>query len=84
MDEWEYLRIAVSYRESGRMDFVAKKDKDGSSIATHGGMKAHFNIMPSEWEAFLKKLREEGWELVNVDKNESERSETYNLRRPKD
>ncbi len=84
MDEWEYFRIAVSYRESGRMDFVAKKDKDGSSIATHGGMKAHFNIMPSEWEAFLKKLREEGWELVNVDKNELERSETYNLRRPKD
>jgi len=84
MEEWEYFRIAVSYRESGRIDFVAKKDKDGSSIATHGGMKAHFNVMPSEWEAFLQKLREEGWELVNVDKNESGRSETHNLRRLKE
>ncbi len=84
MEEWEYFRIAVSYRENGRIDFVAKKDKDGSSIATHGGMKAHFNVMPSEWEAFLQKLRDEGWELVNVDRNELGRSETYNLRRPKE
>lgn len=84
MEEWEYFRIAVSYRESGRIDFVAKKDKDGSSIATHGGMKAHFNVMPEDWEAFLQNLREEGWQLVNVDKNESGRSETYNLRRPKE
>jgi hypothetical protein len=83
MDEWEYFRIAVSYRENGRMDFVGKKDKDGSSIATHGGMKAHFNIEPQEWEAYLQKLREEGWNLVNVDKNEPGRNETYTLRRPK-
>ena len=84
MDEWEYFRIAVSYRETGRIDFVAKKDKDGSSIATHGGMKAHFNVMPGEWETFLQKLREEGWELVTVDQNEPGRSETYTLRRPKE
>jgi hypothetical protein len=83
MDEWEYFRIAVSYRETGRIDFVAKKDKVGSSIATHGGMKAHFNAMPSDWEAFQQKLREEGWELESMESHENGRSETYNFRRPK-
>ena len=83
MDEWEYFRIAVSYRESGRIDFVARKDKDGSSIATHGGMKAHFNVMPSDWEAFQQRLRQDGWVLVNVDKNEDGRNVTYNFRRSK-
>ncbi len=84
MDEWEYFRIAVSYRENGRIDFVAKKDKDPSSIATHGGMKAHFNVMRSEWETFLQRLGEEGWELINVDKNEDGRNETYNFKRVKE
>lgn len=83
MAEWEYFRVAVSYRESGKMDFVARKDKDGSLIATHGGMKAHFNVEPSEWEAFEQKLRDEGWELETVDKNEDGRNETYNFKRPK-
>ena len=83
MDEWEYFRIAVSYRESGRMDFVAKKDKVGSSIATHGGMKAHFNVTPEDWEAFQQKLREDGWELESIDRNENARSETHNFKRLK-
>ena len=83
MDEWEYFRIAVSYRESGRMDFVAKKDKVGSSIATHGGMKAHFNVTPEDWEAFQQKLREDGWELESIDRNENGRSETHNFKRLK-
>ena len=83
MSEWEYFRIAVSYRETGRIDFVGKKDKDNSSIATHGGMKAHFNVQPAEWETFLQNLRDEGWELIGVDKGDDGRSETYNLSRPK-
>jgi len=83
MAEWEYFRIAVSYRESGRIDFVARKDRDGSSIATHGGMKAHFNVPLEEWEAFQGKLRAEGWELEKVDRNEDGRNETYNFRRAK-
>jgi hypothetical protein len=83
MGEWEYFHIAVSYRENGRVDFVAKKDKDPSSIATHGGMKAQFNIAPGEWEAYLQKLRDEGWELVSVDKSEQGHNVTYTLRRAK-
>jgi len=83
MDEWEYFRIAVSYRESGRLDFVARKDKAGSSLATHGGMKAHFNVPPGEWEGFQQKLRDEGWELEKVDRSDEGRSETYNFKRPK-
>jgi hypothetical protein len=83
MDEWEYFRVAVSYRESGRIDFVGKKDKDGSSIATHGGMKAQFNVEPSTWEAYRQKLRDEGWELEAVDRKEDGRNETYNFRRAK-
>ena len=83
MAEHEYLRIAVSYRESGRIDFVARKDKDGSSIATHGGMKAQFNVEPSAWDAYQQKLREEGWKLEHVDRSKDERSETYNFRRLK-
>lgn len=83
MDQWEYFRIAVSYRENGNVDFVAKKDKDPSSIATHGGMKAQFNITSLEWNAYLQKLRDEGWELVNIDKGTSGNSETYTLKRPK-
>jgi hypothetical protein len=83
MNEWEYFRVAVSYRASGTIDFVARKDKDGSSIATHGGMKAHFNVPPAEWEAFQGKLREDGWELENVDRRDEGRSETYIFRRAK-
>ena len=83
MAEWEYFRIAVSHRESGRIDFVGKKDKDGSSIATHGGMKAQFNVEPGAWEAYQQKLRDEGWELEHVDRSEDGRSETYNFKRPK-
>ncbi len=83
MDEWEYFRIAVSYRDDGRVDFVAKKDKDPASLATHGGMKAQFNIAPKEWEAYLQNLRDEGWELVSVDKGDNGRTEAYLLKRRK-
>jgi hypothetical protein len=83
MDEWEYFRIAVSYRENNNLDFVGKKDKDPSSIATHGGMKARFNVTPAEWQAYLQSLRDEGWELLNVDKSSSGSGETYTLKRPK-
>lgn len=81
MDEWEYFRIAVSYRENGNIDFVAKKEKAASSLATHDGMKAQFNITPEEWKAYLQKLREEGWEFQNVEKSASGSSETYTLKR---
>ena len=83
MDEWEYFRIAVSYRENGNVDFVAKKDKDPSSLATHGGMKAQFNITPGEWQKYLQKLSDEGWELLNIEKSTTGSSETYTLKRPK-
>ena len=83
MDEWEHFRIAVSYRENGNVDFVAKKDKDPSSIATHGGMKAQFNITPSEWQKYLQKLSDDGWELLSVEKGTTESTETYTLKRPK-
>ena len=83
MAEWEYFRIAVSYRENGNIDFVAKKEREPSSLATHGGMKAQFNITPGEWKSYLQNLRNEGWELVNVDKSSSGNSETYTLKRVK-
>jgi len=83
MNEWEYFRIAVSYRESGRIDFVAKKDKVGSSIATHDGMRAHFNVTREEWEAFQQKLRDEGWELENMERKENGRDETHTFKRHK-
>ena len=83
MAEWEQFRIAVSYRENGNVDFVAKKDRDAPSLATHGGMKAQFNITPVEWEAYLKKMKDEGWELQNVEKSTSGSGETYILKRAK-
>ena len=83
MAEWEQFRIAVSYRENGNVNFVAKKDRDASSLATHGGMKAQFNITPVEWEAYLQKMKDEGWELQNVEKRTSGSDETYILKRAK-
>jgi len=83
MDEWEYFHSEGYHRENGNVDFVAKKDKDPSSIATHGGMKAQFNIAPDEWKAYLQKLRDEGWELLNVEKSTSGSNETYTLKRAK-
>jgi hypothetical protein len=46
-------------------------------------MKAHFNVMPEEWQAFLQRLRDDGWELIKVDKGSSGHEETYNFRRLK-
>jgi hypothetical protein len=83
MNEWEYFRIAVSYRENGNVDFVGKKDKDPSSVATHGGMKARFNVTSDEWKVYLQSLRDEGWEIINIDKSTSGSNETYTLKRAK-
>jgi hypothetical protein len=81
--EWEHFRIAVSYRENGNVDFVAKKDRDTSSMATHGGMKAQFNITPVEWKAYLQEMQDDGWELQHVEKSTSGSGETYILKRAK-
>ena len=83
MAEWEHFRIAVSYRENGNVDFVAKKDRDTSSMATHGGMKAQFNITPVEWKAYLQEMQDDGWELQHVEKSTSGSGETYILKRAK-
>ena len=55
MTEWEYLRISVSYGESGVIEFVASSLKELLS-----------DVMPHKWDAYLTKLGDEGWELVSV------------------
>ena len=78
MTSWEYLRISVYHKEDGNLDFVAKKDKTmPSSIATHDGMEAHFNVSQSEWEAYLQKLQAQGWQLDKVEKRGDGQSESF-------
>jgi len=83
MDKWEHLRISVYRREDERIDFVAKRDKASPSIATHGGMEGHFNVTQSEWEAYLGKLKDEGWELIHEDHEGDGHEISYQFKRAK-
>lgn len=83
MNKWEYLRVSVYHKADGNIDFVAKKDKTVSSIATHDGMVAYFNVTPGEWEAYLQKLRNEGWKQETAQKQDNGQSESYAFKRSK-
>lgn len=81
MDKWIHLRISVSYKEDNRIDFVSRRDKALPSIATHDGMEAYFNVTRAEWEAYLQKLQDDGWELDEVNTRKEGREESYIFRR---
>jgi hypothetical protein len=83
MDTLEYLRISVYEKEGGRLDFVVKRDKTSPSIATHDGMEGHFNVTPSDWDTYLEKLKDEGWELVSVDHRNEGHERSYQFKRVK-
>lgn len=83
MDTLEYLRISVYEKEGGRIDFVVKRDKTSPSIATHDGMEGHFNVTPSDWDAYLGKLKDEGWEMVSVDQRNAGHERSYKFKRVK-
>jgi hypothetical protein len=82
--KWEYLRVSVYHKDNDKLDFVAKKEKSSPSIATHDGMEGHFNVEQNDWQDFLQKLNEEGWELINVYKHKDGWQETFNFKRSKD
>jgi hypothetical protein len=83
MEEWEYLRVSVYYKEDDRIDFISKRGKTLSSIATHDGMETYFNVEQSVWESYLQKLKVDGWQLADLNKREDGRHEAYAFRRPK-
>jgi hypothetical protein len=47
-------------------------------------MEGHFNVEQNDWQDFLQKLNEEGWELINVNKHKDGWQETFNFKRSKD
>ena len=73
MTKWESLRVPVSYRESGIIDFVASSLKALLS-----------DVMPHEWDAYLTKLGNEGWELVSVNMWNDGCDESYYFKRLKE
>lgn len=83
MNKWEYLRVSVYHKTDGNIDFVAKKDKTASSIATHDGMEAYFNVTTNEWVTYLQKLREAGWKQETAEKRDNGQSESYAFKRSK-
>jgi hypothetical protein len=84
MNDWEYLRVAVHYRDDGNIDYVARQGNSLSSIATHQEMRGHFNIAPEEWGAYLQKLKGERWELDQVERQDQGENETYVFKRIKE
>lgn len=73
MTKWEYLRISVDYRDSGIINFVA--------IARNTLLS---DIAPHEWDRYLNKLGDEGWELVSVNMWNDGYDELYYFKRMKD
>lgn len=73
MIKWEYLRLSVSYRESGLIDFVASGLKEFLS-----------DVAPHEWDDYLNKLGDDGWELVSVNMWNDGWDEAYYFKRPKE
>lgn len=73
MTKWEYLRITVSYRESGIIDH-----------ASTGLDELLSDVAPHEWDTYLNKLGDEGWELVNVNMWNDGYAELYYFKRPKE
>jgi hypothetical protein len=82
--KWEYLRVSVYHKENDKLDFVAKKEKSSPSIATHDGIEGHFNVERKNWQDFLKKLGEKGWELESVSEDKDGQQETFNFKRSKE
>ena len=81
--KWEFLHVSVRHNEQDKVDFVAKRDSTLDSIATHDTIEVHFNVTHKEWDAFQRRLLEEGWELEKVE-TRSEGDESYHFRRAKD
>jgi hypothetical protein len=73
MQKWEYLTIYVSYTDESKsvIDSVSFNNRHAFS-----------NMVKDEWYAYLKKLGNEGWELVNVHHAHDERNETYYFKHP--
>jgi len=84
MDKWETLRVSVYCKDDERIDFVVKRDKALPSIATHDGMEGHFNVTQSAWDAYLQKLKVDGWEMVSVDHRDEGHEKSYQFKRAKD
>ena len=82
--KWEYLRVSVHHKEEGKVDFVAKRDNELPSIATHDTLEAHFNVQQKDWDTFLQRLKTEGWELEKIDHREKEQSAAYHFKRAKE
>ncbi len=83
MDEWEYLRISVYYKEDDTIDFISKKGKTLSNLSTHEGMITRFNVEAGVLDAYLLKLKNEGWEMADFTKREDGRHEAYSYKRLK-
>jgi len=81
--KWEHLRVSVYHKGEDKVDFVAKRDKELPSIATHDSIEGHFNVTLDKWDAYLKKLKEAGWEIVHVDERQKGQEETYHFKRSK-
>ena len=80
---WEHLRVSIYHKGDDKIDFVAKREKEFPSIATHDSMEGHFNVACDKWDAYLQKLKESGWELVSIDERIKGREETYHFKRSK-
>ncbi len=80
----EYLRVAVYRRAGDKVDFIVKRDNELPSITTHDSMEGHFNVTHGDWEAYLQKLKEDGWAFMSVEKRNEGREESYHFKRRKE
>ncbi len=70
MTQWAYLRITVSYNEEGLIDSASTGYKDLLS-----------NVAPFEWDDYLTRLGDEGWELASVTMWSDGWDETYYIKK---
>jgi hypothetical protein len=70
MIKWEYLRITVIYDTNDIINSVNANDRELLHKVEH-----------HEWDAYLNKLGDEGWELVSVNMWNDGYDEAYYFKR---